>query len=41
MTGYTRITKAQFYSYGGFAAYPRLVRVTRDGDWAYYQENRR
>ncbi len=41
MTNYTRITKAQFYSGGGFAAYPRLVRVTWDGDWTYYQENRR
>lgn len=35
MTGYTKITKAQFYSYGGFAN-PRCVRVTRSGVWAHY-----
>jgi hypothetical protein len=37
MYGYTKITKAQFYRLGGFSN-PQLVRVTRDGDWAYYQK---
>lgn len=32
----TRITKAQFYRCGGFAN-PRLVRLTRDGVWTYWQ----
>lgn len=35
MSGHARITKDQFYRYGGFSN-PRLVRVTRSGDWAYF-----
>lgn len=35
MRGYEKITKEQFYRIGGFSN-PRCVRVTRDGDWAYY-----
>lgn len=38
MTGYTCITKDQFYRYGGFSN-PRLLRVTRNGVWAYFQRN--
>ncbi len=36
MTGYTKITKAQFYKEGGFSN-SRLVRVTRSGAWAHYR----
>lgn len=39
MTGYTKITKDQFYRYGGFSN-TRLVRVTRDGAWAYFQRDK-
>lgn len=35
MIGYTKISREQFYRGGGFAN-PRNVRVTRDGDWAYF-----
>lgn len=36
MTGYTKITKEEFYKMGGFSN-PRLVRVSRSGSWVYYQ----
>lgn len=36
MTGYERITRAQFYNNGGHAN-PRLVRMTRGRCWAYYR----
>lgn len=36
MIGYRKISREQFYRYGGFAN-PSLVRVTRNGAWAYYQ----
>ena len=32
----TRISKSQFYRYGGFSN-PRLVRLTREGVWTYWQ----
>lgn len=35
MKGYTEITKADFYSNGGFNN-PKLVRVTRGKQWVYY-----
>ena len=38
MTGYIKITKDQFYHRGGFSN-PRLVRVTRNGDWAYFERD--
>ena len=38
MTGYTKITRRDFYLMGGFA-HPRLVRVTRGKAWAYYQRH--
>lgn len=34
-----RITKAQFYSYGGFSN-PMCVRVTRGRRWAYFYNGR-
>jgi hypothetical protein len=37
MYGYKKITKEQFYRLGGFSN-PALVRVTRNGEWAYYQK---
>lgn len=37
MFGYTKITKKEFYSMGGFSN-PRLVRVTRNRTWAYYSK---
>lgn len=37
MMGYTKITKAEFYTMGGFSN-PHLVRVSRSGSWAYYQK---
>lgn len=36
MIGYTKISKDQFYRYGGFSN-PLLVRVTRSKSWAYYK----
>lgn len=39
MIGYTKILREQFYQYGGFAN-TKLVRITRNSDWAYYMENR-
>lgn len=36
MLGYTKISKEQFYRYDGFSN-PRLVRVTRNGNWAYFE----
>lgn len=36
MTGYTKITKEEFYNSGGFSN-PRNVRVTRGKAWAHYQ----
>jgi hypothetical protein len=35
MIGYTKISREQFYRQGGFSN-PRLVRVTRNGVWAYF-----
>lgn len=40
MRGYTKVTKEEFYLSGGFSN-SRYVRVTRDGDWAYFREDRR
>lgn len=39
MMGYTKISREQFYRYGGFAN-TKLVRVTRNGNWAHYMEGR-
>lgn len=39
MKGYTKITKDQFYRYGGMSN-PRLIRVTRNGEWVYFQKDR-
>lgn len=36
MLGYVQISKERFYHGGGFSN-PRLVRVTRNGDWAYFE----
>lgn len=36
MIGYLKITKNQFYRYGGFSN-PRLIRVTRGKAWAYFE----
>ena len=38
MIGYTRISKKAFYAYGGFSN-PRFCRVTRKGDYAYFERN--
>ena len=38
MKGYIRVTKEKFYQLGGFAS-SHCVRVTRDGDWAYFMES--
>lgn len=38
MKGYTKITKEEFYTRGGFSN-PRLVRVTRKGVFAYFEAN--
>ena len=38
MMGYTKIGRAAFYRYGGFAN-PRLVRVTRGKAWAYFERD--
>lgn len=37
MTGYIEISEREFYARGGFAN-SRCVRVTRDGEWAYFYE---
>lgn len=39
MIGYAKISRKRFYQLGGFSN-PRLVRVTRNGGWAYYEELR-
>lgn len=36
MSGYRVITKEAFYRAGGFSN-SRLVRVTRNGKWAYFE----
>lgn len=36
MIGYTKITRESFYRGGGFSN-PRFVRVTRNGEWAYFE----
>lgn len=36
MTGYTRISRYEFYRDGGFSN-PQLVRVSRAGAWAYFK----
>lgn len=36
MIGYTKLSRQSFYRSGGFAN-PRNVRVTRGGNWAYFQ----
>lgn len=36
MMGYTRISRTDFYLWGGFAN-PWLVRVTRGRSWAYFE----
>lgn len=38
MTGYTKISRRDFYMLGGFA-HPLLIRVTRSGSWAYYRRD--
>lgn len=38
MTGYTLITRKEFYAQRGFAN-PKLVRVTRSGHYAYFSRN--
>lgn len=40
MTGYTQITKAQYYLSGGMSN-PRLVRKAKPGTgvWTYWQRN--
>lgn len=35
MIGHIRLSSAQFYRLGG-PSNPRLVRVTRNGEWAYF-----
>lgn len=36
MIGYMQISKREFYANGGFAN-TKQVRVTRNGDWAYFK----
>lgn len=36
MIGYTKITRKQFYAFGGFSD-PMNVRVTRGKAWAYFR----
>ena len=38
MIGYTRITREQYVRDGG-ASNPRLCRVTRNGEWAYFRRD--
>lgn len=37
MTGYRQITKDAYYKAGAFAEWPRLVRVTRGGEYTYWE----
>ena len=37
MIGYAKIPRKEFYKLGGFAN-PKLVRVTRNRAWAYYEK---